>query len=87
MHDPDSVDEKGTDIPLLRFDRVRKRLNLQGWQLVDKLNRAFVGEDWSGYVPPLHVVTADNIAFDGGPTNVFDPGNGYRDAYKKIWGK
>ena len=34
----------------------------------------------------IHLVTADNIAFDGGPKNVFDPDNGYRDAYKKIWG-
>ncbi len=40
-----------------------------------------------GYASPLHVVTADNIEFDGCPTNVFDPENSYRDAYKKIWGK
>jgi ribose transport system substrate-binding protein len=33
----------------------------------------------------IHLVTADNIAFDGGPDNVFDPDNGYREAYKKIW--
>jgi ribose transport system substrate-binding protein len=31
-------------------------------------------------------VTADNTAYDGGPKNVFDPDNGYRDVYKKIWG-
>ncbi|MEM9626202.1 MAG: substrate-binding domain-containing protein [Pseudomonadota bacterium] len=66
---------------------VAEPLNLQGWQLVDELNRAFAGEAWSGYASPLHVVTADNIEFDGGPTNVFDPENGYRDEYKKIWGK
>jgi len=66
---------------------VAEPLNLQGWQLVDELNRAFAGEEWSGYASPLHVVTADNIEFDGGPTNVFDPENGYRDEYKKIWGK
>ena len=36
-------------------------------------------------MPNVHLVTADNIAFDGGPKNVFDPDNGYRDAYKKIW--
>ena len=66
---------------------VAEPLNLQGWQLVDELNRAFAGEEWSGYASPLHVVTADNIEFDGGPTNVFDPENNYRDEYKKIWGK
>ncbi|MEM9551729.1 MAG: substrate-binding domain-containing protein [Pseudomonadota bacterium] len=66
---------------------VAEPLNLQGWQLVDELNRAIQGEDWSGYTSPLHVVTADNISFDGGENNIFDPGNGYRDQYREIWGK
>lgn len=66
---------------------VAEPLNLQGWQLVDELNRAFAGVAWSGYVSPLHVVTAENVEFDGGPKNTFDPDNGYRDAYRKIWGK
>ncbi|MCJ8507482.1 substrate-binding domain-containing protein [Rhizobium lemnae] len=66
---------------------VAEPLNLQGWQLVDELNRALAGEKWSGYVSPLHVVTTQNVEFDGGPKNTFDPDNGYRDAYKKIWGK
>ncbi|ESZ21199.1 ABC transporter substrate-binding protein [Mesorhizobium sp. L48C026A00] len=66
---------------------VAEPLNLQGWQLVDELNRAIAGEKWSGYLSPLHVVTADNVEFDGGPKNSFDPDNGYRDEYKKIWGK
>jgi len=64
---------------------VAEPLNLQGWQLVDELNRAFAGEDWSGYVSPLHVVTPANIEFDGGPENTFDPDNGYRDEYQSIW--
>lgn len=66
---------------------VAEPLNLQGWQLVDELNRAFAGEKWSGYVSPLHVVTAENVEFDGGPKNSFDPDSGYREAYKAIWGK
>jgi ribose transport system substrate-binding protein len=66
---------------------VAEPLNLQGWQLVDELNRGMAGEKWSGYLSPLHVVTSDNVEFDGGPNNGFDPGNGYRDEYKKIWGK
>lgn len=64
---------------------VAEPLTLQGWQLVDELNRAFAGEQWSGYVSPLHVVTKDNIEFDGGPDNSFDPDNGYQSAYEKIW--
>jgi ribose transport system substrate-binding protein len=66
---------------------VAEPLNLQGWQLIDELNRALAGEQWSGYVSPLHVVTTANVEFDGGPKNTFDPDNGYRDAYKAIWGK
>jgi ribose transport system substrate-binding protein len=65
---------------------VPEPLSMQGWQLVDELNRAFAGEKWSGYVPGVHLVTPDNIAYDGGPKNVFDPDNGYRDAYRTIWG-
>lgn len=66
---------------------VAEPLNLQGWQLVDELNRAMQGAEWSGYTSPLHVVTAANIEHDGGERNVFDPDNGYRDAYSQIWGK
>ena len=66
---------------------VAEPLNLQGWQLIDELNRAFAGVAWSGYVSPLHVVTKANVEFDGGPKNMFDPGNGYQTEYKKIWGK
>jgi ribose transport system substrate-binding protein len=61
-------------------------LNLHGWQCVDELNRAFAGEAPSGYVTPVHLVTKENIEFDGGPNNLFDPDNNYRDEYKKIWG-
>jgi ribose transport system substrate-binding protein len=66
---------------------VPEPLNLQGWSAVDELNRAFNKQAWSGYVPTVHLVTKENIAFDGGPKNTYDPENGYRDQYKKIWGK
>jgi ribose transport system substrate-binding protein len=39
----------------------------------------------SGYVPSVHLVTSDNIAFDGGPHLRYDPDNGYRDVYRRIW--
>lgn len=66
---------------------VPEPLTMQGWQVVDELNRAFAKQAWSGYIPGIHLVTKDNIAFDGGDKNVFDPGNGYRDEYKMIWGR
>ena len=66
---------------------VPEPLNMQGWQVVDELNRAFSKVAWSGYMPKVHLVTADNVGKDGGPKNIFDPDNGYRDQYKRIWGK
>jgi len=66
---------------------VAEPLSEAGWQLVDELNRAFAGQPESGYVAPVHLVTKDNIQYDGGPNNLFDPDNGYRDHYKAIWGK
>ncbi len=65
---------------------VPEPLNEQGWQLVDELNRGFNKAPSTGFISNIHLVTADNIAFDGGPKNIFDPDNGYREQYKKIWG-
>ena len=77
------------------FQRIRKSryqvatvpepLNLHGWQLIDELNRAFAGEQPSGYVTAVHLVTPQNVEFDGGERNTFDPDNGYAAAYSKIW--
>jgi ribose transport system substrate-binding protein len=61
-------------------------LYLHGWECVDELNRDFAGVKPSDYVTPVHLVTKANIAYDGGPKNVFDPGNNYQMYYKKIWG-
>jgi ribose transport system substrate-binding protein len=82
----------GVDGSVSAYERVRQGqnqaatipepLNLHGWQI----NRAFAGQPPSTYVTPVHVVTVDNIQYDGGSNNIFDPDNGYRDQYKKIWG-
>lgn len=66
---------------------VAEPLNLQGWQIVDEANRALNKEKDSGFVAPAHLFVPSNIKFDGGPKNTYDPDNGYRDAYAKIWGK
>jgi ribose transport system substrate-binding protein len=65
---------------------VAEPLNLQGWIMADEMNRALAGEKPSGFVPHVHLFTADNVEADGGKDNKFDPGNNYRDEYKKIWG-
>lgn len=54
--------------------------------MTDEPNRAFAGNAWSGFQLPLHLVTPENIKLDGGPWTTFDPGNGYRDAYRAIRG-
>lgn len=64
---------------------VAEPLNLHGWQLIDEMNRLFAGEPVSGYVFPVHLVDASNVAADGGDRLVYDPANGYRDIYRHIW--
>lgn len=80
----------------LAFNRIRKNsyqvgtvaepLRLHGWQAIDELNRAFAGQKDSGYSTPVHLLTPANIKFDGGKRNEYDPDNGYRERYRKIWG-
>jgi ribose transport system substrate-binding protein len=64
---------------------VAEPLELQGWQLVDELNRLLVGAPVSGYVVPVHLVTSENVAYDAGKRPRYDPDNGYREAYRRIW--
>ena len=64
---------------------VAEPLNLHGWQLVDEMNRLLAGERVTGYVFPVHLVTSDNVDSDGGARLLYDPANGYRDIYRRIW--
>jgi len=66
---------------------VAEPLRLQGWMCIDELNRAFAGQPPSGFVPPPHLFIASNLDRDGGKNNVYEPENGYKDIYRKIWGK
>lgn len=65
---------------------VAEPLNLQGWQLVDELNRAIQGEACSGYITSPALVTQEGLA-KMGDSNQFDPDSPYREAYSAIWGK
>jgi ribose transport system substrate-binding protein len=71
----------------IQFATVPEPVNMQGWQLIDEINRALSGAQPSGYVMPVHLVSDQNIAFDGGAKNSFEPENNYRDHYKKYWVK
>lgn len=64
---------------------VAEPLLMQGWQAVDELNRLMAREPVSGFVAPVHIVTPDNVSFDGGSQLRYDPDNGYREAYARIW--
>ena len=61
---------------------VPEPLSEQGWQIVDEFNRAFTGEPASGYAAPVHISTAAN---NGGALSWNS--EGYRQAYRKIWGR
>jgi ribose transport system substrate-binding protein len=65
---------------------VAEPLNLQGWQLVDELNRAVQGEACSGYITAPALVTQAGLK-NMGDSNQFDPESPYRAAYTAIWGK
>jgi ribose transport system substrate-binding protein len=62
---------------------VAEPLFLQGWQLVDELNRARAGQPPSGYVAAPRLITRADVP-DG---VVFDPPSGYRANYLRIWGR
>jgi ribose transport system substrate-binding protein len=79
------------------YDRIRKGdqyqtvtvsepIELQAWQAVDELNRAFHNEPPSGFVQPPFLVTKDNIHMEGGDKNTFIPSNDYKQHYLEIWG-
>lgn len=62
---------------------IAEPLYLQGWQIIDELNRARAGQPPSGYVAPPRLITRADVP-DG---VVFDPPSGYRANYRRIWGR
>lgn len=62
---------------------VAEPITLQGWQLVDEVNRKLAGEAPSGFVAAPGLITKENVPSG----DVFDPSSGFRDVYKQVWGK
>lgn len=62
---------------------VAEPITLQGWQLVDEVNRKLAGEAPSGFLADPGLITKKNVPSG----DVFDPASGFRDVYKKVWGK
>jgi len=59
---------------------------MQGYQAVDELNRAFNGQEPSGWVQKPYLVTPENVNAEGGDQNTFIPSNGYAERYLELWG-
>lgn len=59
---------------------------MQGYQAIDELNRAFHGMPPSGFVQTPYLVTPENIDAEGGDLNTFIPSNGYEQRYLDLWG-
>lgn len=64
---------------------VPEPLSLQGWQIVDELNRSFNGLEASGYSAPLVVVDKENIALYIDMNYIFEPRIDYRSHFKRFW--
>lgn len=94
---PDQVKLIGADGNKSAYARIRKGgqyqvvtvsepFELQAWQAIDELNRAFHGQKPSGFVQAPYLVTPRNIDSEGGPRNLFIPANNYKQHYLHIWG-
>jgi len=95
--DPSQVKLIAADGNRSAYDRIRngdqyqvvtvsEPIELQAYQAVDELNRAFHGQAPSGFVQPPFLVTKDNIHSEGGDQNTFIPSNDYKKHYLQIWG-
>jgi ribose transport system substrate-binding protein len=95
--DPSEVILVAADGNRSAYDRIRQGnqyqmvtvsepIELQAYQAIDELNRAFAGEQPSGYIQQPYLVTPDNVDAEGGDQNAFFPSNGYKEQYFAIWG-
>ncbi|MEO5970685.1 MAG: substrate-binding domain-containing protein [Bdellovibrionia bacterium] len=67
---------------------VAEPLNIQGWQLVDELNRLFSGTKPSGYVTRPLLITSQVLERAGESEKDIDSALGdYKNAYLSIWKK
>lgn len=93
---PSDVKLIGADGTKEAYERVRagdeyqivtipEPIELQSWQAIDELNRAFHKQPPSDFVQPVYIVTKSNVDSEGGNNDQFVPSNNYRDVYAKIW--
>ncbi len=89
---PDDVILVAADGNRSAYDRIRQGgqyqqvtasepIELQAFQAIDELNRAFNKQPPSGFVQPPFLVTTDNMHAEGGDKNTFFPSNDYKEHY------
>jgi ribose transport system substrate-binding protein len=87
----------GADGNRSAYERIRKGnqyqvvtisepIELQAYQAIDEFNRAFNKQPPSGFVQTPFLVVHGNINNEGGPHDIFEPENDYKDHYLTIWG-
>ncbi len=92
----DAVMLIGADGNRSAYDRIRKGeyqavtvsepIELQAYQAIDELNRAFNKQPPSGFVQAPYLVTKENVDKEGGDKDIFVPSNDYKARYLKLWG-
>jgi ribose transport system substrate-binding protein len=66
---------------------IAEAMRVDGFQIIDELNRAFANQAPSGFVAPIHLITLSNVHSERGKGGFYDPSNGYEKVYRRIWGK
>lgn len=86
----------GADGQRSAYDRIRsgeyqtvtvsEPVEMQAYQAVDELARAFAGQPPSGFIQAPYLVTPQNVDAEGGDKNAFVPTNDYKARYLALWG-
>jgi ribose transport system substrate-binding protein len=94
--DPKQVNLIGADGQRSAYDRIRngqyqtvtvsEPVEEQAYQAIDEMNRALNKAPPSSFVQAPYLVTPENVNAEGGDKNQFNPTNGYKEHYLKIWG-
>lgn len=95
--DPDAVIIVSADGNKSAYERIRaggqyqlitasEPFEMQAYQAIDELNRAFHGQAPSGFVQTPYLVTPENIDAEGGDQNTFTPSNNYEMRFLDLWG-
>lgn len=91
---PQSVQVIGSDGTAAAYQRIRagqyevatvpEPAQEESDYAIYQMNRALQGQPADSWVPPIYLVTRQNVDADGGRQNVFDPANGYQQHFVNL---